>query len=202
MCLEDEGQCRKKKFAAKCGREQTTAKQGTLPLPLVAPWHILCLYLTLTSTLVGSKTSNAKIRLATMSASFDSIAAVLDDDEDAPPSEPFDDVPTGDARMGLRRGYRFATSYSSFGTAVSEDDLAGGFGMPLGSNYGGAYGYGEDAGRVVLGAEEVTHGVAGGGFGGGGLDDDVFGGAADDGPVLPPPEAMREEGILRREWRR
>jgi hypothetical protein len=156
----------------------------------------------LASTLVGSKTSNAKIRLATMSASFDSIAAVLDDDEDAPPSEPFDDVPTEDARMGLRRGYRFATSYSSFGTAVSEDDLAGGFSMPLGSNYGGAYGYGQDAGHVVLGAEVVMHSVVGGGFGGGGLDDDVFGGAADDGPALPPPEAMRQEGILRREWRR
>ncbi|TVU39401.1 hypothetical protein EJB05_12817 [Eragrostis curvula] len=141
-----------------------------------------------------------------MSASFDSVAAVFGDD-DAPPPEPFDlDVLAGDQQpgLGMRRGHRFATSYSSFGTAVSEDDLAGdagGFGMPLPDSNGGAgYGYDDGAGHI-LGAEDVMDGAVHGGVGGG-LDDVMFGGAADDGPVLPPPEAMREEGILRREWRR
>lgn len=142
-----------------------------------------------------------------MSASFDSVAAVVGDDDDAPSSEPFD--PVFDAAMGMRRGHRFAASYSSFGTAVSEDDLAGsvagdaaygGFGMPPDSN--GVYaGFGMPLGSNVLGVEDVMDGAALVGVGGD-LDDDVFGEVAEDGPVLPPPEAMREEGILRREWRR
>ncbi|OQU88983.1 hypothetical protein SORBI_3002G128700 [Sorghum bicolor] len=118
----------------------------------------------------------------------------------------------------MRRGHRFAASYSSFGTVVSEDDLGGAagdgggygvFGMPPYSNGGPAYGYaGSDANGVehVMGAQDVmdgaAHVVGGIGIGGGGLDEDLFSGAADDGAVLPPPEAMREEGILRREWRR
>ncbi|GJN37226.1 hypothetical protein PR202_gb26185 [Eleusine coracana subsp. coracana] len=140
-----------------------------------------------------------------MSASFDSVAAVVGDDEDAPPPEPFDEP-----GLGMCRGHRFAASYSSFGTAVSEDDLAGSvvgdaggaYGMPPDSNgvYTGFVGM-PLGGSNVLGAEDVMDGAALGGVGVG-LDDDVFGGAADDGPVLPPPEAMREEGILRREWRR
>ncbi|XP_062190407.1 clathrin light chain 3-like [Phragmites australis] len=162
-----------------------------------------------------------------MSSSFDSVAAVVGD-EDALPPAPFDpvvDVPVVDdggeqqQGLGMRRGHRFAASYSSFGTAVSDDDLAGfasdadggaygGFGMPSDSNGGAAYGYGEDAMNGVehvMGAEDVidgaVHGVVGGGIRGG-LRDDVLSAAADDGPVLPPPEAMRDEGILRREWRR
>ncbi|RLN35752.1 clathrin light chain 3 [Panicum miliaceum] len=161
-------------------------------------------------------------------SSFDSIAAVVGDDDGLPPA-PFDPAVIQDGGepqpgLGMRRGHRFAASYSSFGTAVSEDDLGGiagdgggyggfGFGMPPDSNGGahGAYGYAEDAAHGVehvMGAQDVmdgaAHGRVGGGIGGGGglLDDDLFGAAADDGPVLPPPEAMREEGILRRVWRR
>ena len=157
-------------------------------------------------------------------SSFDSVAAVVGDDDGLPPA-PFDPAVVLDggeqqAGLGMRRGHRFAASYSSFGTAVSEDDLGGiagdggfGLGMPPDSNGGahGAYGYADDAARGVehvMGAQDVmdgaAHGRVGGGIGGGGglLDEDLFGAAADDGPVLPPPEAMKEEGILRREWRR
>ncbi|KAL6871540.1 hypothetical protein ACP4OV_014369 [Aristida adscensionis] len=160
-----------------------------------------------------------------MSSSFDSVAAVAGDDEPPPPA-PFDPAVDGPAvvdggeqrGLGMRRGHRFAASYSSFGTAVSEDDLGGaagdgggaygGLGMPPPDSNGGApYGYGADSMDGVdhiLGPEDVMDGAAhaGAGRGGGALDEDVFGGAADDGAVLPPPEAMREEGILRREWRR
>ncbi|KAJ1268333.1 hypothetical protein BS78_02G126500 [Paspalum vaginatum] len=162
-----------------------------------------------------------------MSSSFDSVTAVIGD-EDALPAAPFDpavDVAAtedggGQEVLGMRRGHRFAASYSSFGTAVSEDDLGsapgdagvyGGFGMPLGSNGAAAYAYSEDAANGVdhvMGALDVMDSAAHGGLGlgpivgGGGLDEDLFSGAADDGPVLPPPEGMREEGILRREWRR
>ncbi|RLM87748.1 clathrin light chain 3 [Panicum miliaceum] len=161
-------------------------------------------------------------------SSFDSVAAVVGDDDGLPPA-PFDPAVIQDGGeqqpgLGMRRGHRFAASYSSFGTAVSEDDLGGiagdgggyggfGFGMHPDSSGGahGAYGYAEDAAsgvEHVMSAQDVmdgaAHGRVGGGIGGGGglLDDDLFGAAADDGPVLPPPEAMREEGILRREWRR
>ncbi|KQK16387.1 clathrin light chain 3 [Brachypodium distachyon] len=145
-------------------------------------------------------------------SSFDSVAAIAGDD-DAPPQAPFDDIPAVDGAaeqdgvgvgvgVGLHRGHRFATSYSSFGTAISEDDLTG-FGMPPDSNGAPGYGYGYGG---YIGAEEVI----GGGLHDGGMsgiitDDDVlFVGAAanDSGAVLPPPEAMREEGVLRREWRR
>ncbi|CAD6225758.1 unnamed protein product [Miscanthus lutarioriparius] len=165
-----------------------------------------------------------------MSSSFDSITAVLGD-EDALPPAPFDPAIDGTAAedggggeqqagLGMRRGHRFAASYSSFGTAVSEDDLGGavgdgggygGFGMqpyPY-SNGGPAYGFadsGANGVEHVMGAQDVmdgaAHVVGGIGGAGGGLDEDLFSGAADDGAVLPPPEAMREEGILRREWRR
>lgn len=152
-----------------------------------------------------------------MSSSFDSVAAVVGDDEAHPPA-PFDpsvDIVGGGGYntedgggLGMRRGHRFAASYSSFGTAISDDDLAGaasdvgggygGFGMPPDSN-GAAYGYGE----VEEVMNDVEDGGIGVGIGGGGIDDDVFIGAADnDGPVLPPPEVMKEEGIIRREWRR
>lgn len=159
-------------------------------------------------------------------SSFDSITAVVGDDDALPPA-PFDD-PAEDGGgeqqqgLGMRRGHHFAASYSSFGTAVSEDDLGGGaagdgvggyggFGMPPYpySNGGPAYGFAEtDANGVehVMGAQDVMDGAAhvdmAEGIGGVGLDEDLFSGAADDGAVLPPPEAMREEGILRREWRR
>ncbi|CAD6220073.1 unnamed protein product [Miscanthus lutarioriparius] len=166
-----------------------------------------------------------------MSSSFDSITAVLGDDDALPPA-PFDPAVDGPAAedgggggehqqgLGLHRGHRFAASYSSFGTAVSEDDLGGasgdgggygGFGMPPYpySNGGPAYGYadsGANGVEHVMGAQDVMDGAAHvvGGIGGAGgrLDEDLFSGAADDGAVLPPPEAMREEGILRREWRR
>ncbi|XP_066393915.1 clathrin light chain 3-like [Miscanthus floridulus] len=166
-----------------------------------------------------------------MSSSFDSITAVLGDDDALPPA-PFDPAVDGPAAedgggggehqqgLGLHRGHRFAASYSSFGTAVSEDDLGGaagdggvdgGFGMPPYpySNGGPAYGYadsGTNGVEHVMGAQDVmdgaAHVVGGIGGAGGGLDEDLFSGAADDGAVLPPPEAMREEGILRREWRR
>lgn len=159
-----------------------------------------------------------------MSSSFDSITAVVGD-EDALPPAPFDPAFDGTAAddgggelqgLGMRRGHRFAASYSSFGTVVSEDDLGGaagdggaygGFGMPPYSNGGPAYGYADNGVEHVMGAQDVMDGAAhvvAGGFGGagGGLDEDLFSGAADDGAVLPPPEAMREEGILRREWRR
>jgi hypothetical protein len=140
-------------------------------------------------------------------SSFDSVTAVAGDDDPLMSQTPFDptvDIPgvyNADDSGGhtLHRGHRFATSYSSFGTALSEDDLAGiagdggygGYGMPPDSN-GAGYGY--------IGVEEVMgvhHGGISAGFHGGGIVDDVFVGA-----VLPPPEAMREEGILRREWRR
>nr|CAB3456503.1 unnamed protein product [Digitaria exilis]CAB3504719.1 unnamed protein product [Digitaria exilis] len=171
-------------------------------------------------------------------SSFDSVTAVVGDEDALPPATPFDpavvneDGGEGEQQgLGMRRGHRFAASYSSFGTAVvSEDDLGGapaavdgafgyaGFGMPPDSNGGAAaYGFaaaGDDAANggvehVVMGAEYVMDGAVmhGGvgevGFGGGGgLDEDMFSGAADDGPVLPAPEAMKEEGILRRQWRR
>jgi len=166
-----------------------------------------------------------------MSSSFDSITAVLGDDDALPPA-PFDPAVDGPAAedgggggehqqgLGLHRGHRFSASYSSFGTAVSEDDLGGavgdgggygGFGMqpyPY-SNGGPAYGFadsGANGVEHVMGAQDVmdgaAHVVGGIGGAGGGLDEDLFSGAADDGAVLPPPEAMREEGILRREWRR
>lgn len=161
-----------------------------------------------------------------MSSSFDSITAVVGDDDELPPA-PFDTAVDGTAAeyggeqqgFGMRRGHRFAASYSSFGTAVSEDDLGGaggeggggygGFGIPPYSNGGPAYGYADnDANGVehVMGAQDVMDGAAhaAGDISGGRLDEDLFSGAADDddGAVLPPPEAMREEGILRREWRR
>ncbi|OEL22547.1 Clathrin light chain 3 [Dichanthelium oligosanthes] len=149
-----------------------------------------------------------------MSSSFDSVAAVVGD-EDALPPAPFDPVVTEDGGeqqgLGMRRGHHFAASYSSFGTAVSDDDLGGygGFGMPPDTNGGAAYGYAEDAANGVehvMGAQDVmdgaVHGGVGGGIGGGGLDEGLFSGAADDGPVLPPPDAMREEGIVRLVWRR
>ena len=69
--------------------------------------------------------------------------------------------------------------------------------MPPDSN-GAGYGY--------IGVEEVMssvqHCIIGVGFHGGGIDDDMFVGAVNDRAVLPPPKAMREEGILQREWRR
>lgn len=156
-----------------------------------------------------------------MSSSFDSITAVVGDDDALPPA-PFDPVVEGAATedgggqqgLGMRRGHRFAASYSSFGTAVSEDDLGGamgdgggygGFGMPpYSSNGGPVYGHADNAVEHVMGAQDVMGGAVHvvGGISGGGLDEDLFGGAADGGPVLPPPEAMKEEGILRREWRR
>ena len=146
-------------------------------------------------------------------SSFDSVVAIAGDDDTLIAQAPFDpalEIPgvynaDGSGEHGLQRGHRFATSYSSFGTALSEDDLAGiagdggygGYGMPPDSN-GAGYGY--------IGVEEVLGGVQHGGIGvgfhGGVIDDDVFVGAVDDGAVLPPPEAMREEGIVRREWRR
>ncbi|KAF8692659.1 hypothetical protein HU200_039486 [Digitaria exilis] len=164
-------------------------------------------------------------------SSFDSVTAVVGDEDALPPATPFDptvvieDGGEGEQQgLGMRRGHRFAASYSSFGTAVSEDDLGGGaaavvdgvgyagFGMPPDSNGGGAAAYGFAAGDVehVMGAVYVMDGAvmhAGvgevGGVGGGGfLDEDLFSGVADEGPILPAPEAMKEEGILRREWRR
>ncbi|CAL5090191.1 unnamed protein product [Urochloa decumbens] len=166
-------------------------------------------------------------------SSFDSITAVVGDDDGLPPA-PFDPSSVlddgggeqlGGGGLGMRRGHHFAASYSSFGTAVSEDDLGGAtagdggggygvFGMPPLDPNGGAaaFGYAGNAAigiEHVMGVEDVMDGAAhGGGVGvgiglvGGGLDEDMFGGVADDGPVLPPPEAMREEGIIRREWRR
>ncbi|CAL5065680.1 unnamed protein product [Urochloa decumbens] len=164
-------------------------------------------------------------------SSFDSITAVVGDDDGLPPA-PFDPAAVLDdggeqqgGGLGMRRGHHFAASYSSFGTAVSEDDLGGAGGDGGGGGYGGAFGmppldpiggaaefgYAGDAAlgvEHVMGVEDVMDGAAhGGGVGGGisvggGLDEDMFGGVADDGPVLPPPEAMREEGIVRREWRR
>ncbi|CAN6213942.1 unnamed protein product [Urochloa humidicola] len=162
-------------------------------------------------------------------SSFDSITAVVGDDDGLPPA-PFDPAAVAiedggeqlGGGLGMRRGHHFAASYSSFGTAVSEDDLGGAagdggggygvFGMPPDPMDGAAaYGFTGDAAigvEHVMGVEDVMDGAAhggvvGGGIGvGGGLDEDLFGGVADDGPVLPPPEAMREEGIIRREWRR
>ncbi|XP_044964690.1 clathrin light chain 3-like [Hordeum vulgare subsp. vulgare] len=146
-------------------------------------------------------------------SSFDSVAAIVGDD-DALTHSPFDPASLGISDgynaeggrgHGMHRGHRFATSYSSFGTALSEDDLAGIPGEGFGGGYGGytmapdsngasSYGY--------IGVEEVLMGSLLHGGIGGSIDDDVFVGAGDDGAVLPPPEAMREEGILRREWRR
>jgi hypothetical protein len=146
-------------------------------------------------------------------SSFDSVTAIAGDNDTLISQAPFDpaaDIPgvynaDDSVGHGLQRGHHFATSYSSFGTAISEDDLAGiagdggygGYGMPPNSN-GAGYGY--------IGVEEVMggvqHGDIGLGFHGGGIDDELLVGAVDDGAVLPPPEAMREEGILRREWRR
>ncbi|RCV10660.1 hypothetical protein SETIT_2G127000v2 [Setaria italica] len=152
-------------------------------------------------------------------SSFDSITAVVGDDDGLPPV-PFDPAVIEDGGeqqgLGMRRGHRFAASYSSFGTAVSEDDLGGVggdgggygvFGMPPDSNGGAAYRFSGDVVNGVehvMGALDVMDGAAHGGVGGGigGLDEDLFSGPADDGLVLPPPESMREEGILRREWRR
>ncbi|CAN6180019.1 unnamed protein product [Urochloa humidicola] len=162
-------------------------------------------------------------------SSFDSITAVVGDDDGLPPA-PFDPaavvIEDGGEQLGgglgMRRGHHFAASYSSFGTAVSEDDLGGAagdggggygvFGMPPDPMGGAAaYGFAGDAAigvEHVMGVEDMMDGAAHGGVVrggigvGGGLDEDLFGGVADDGPVLPPPEAMREEGIIRREWRR
>jgi hypothetical protein len=156
-------------------------------------------------------------------SSFDSIAAVVGDEDGLPPA-PFDPTAVviedgGEQQgLGMRRGHRFASSYSSFGTAVSEDDLGGAggdgggyggvFGMLPDFNGGGAYGFSGDAVsgvEHVMSALDVMDGAAhGGGVGGGigGLDEDLFSAVADNGPVLPPLESMKLEGILRREWRR
>ncbi|GJN07522.1 hypothetical protein PR202_ga25360 [Eleusine coracana subsp. coracana] len=81
-----------------------------------------------------------------MSASFDSVAAVVGDYEDAPPPEPFDEP-----GLGMHRGHRFAASYSSFGTAVSEDDLAG----SVVGDVGGAYGMPPDSNGVFICSQNV-----------------------------------------------
>ncbi|XP_037480324.1 clathrin light chain 3-like [Triticum dicoccoides] len=138
-------------------------------------------------------------------SSFDSVAAIAGDDE-ALTHSPFGISDgynaEGSRGHGMHRGHRFATSYSSFGTALSEDDLAGIAGEGFGGGYG-AYSMAPDSnGSGYIGVEEVLMGSLLQGGIGGSMDDDLFVGAADDGAVLPPPEAMREEGLLRREWRR
>ncbi|KAM3392865.1 hypothetical protein ACQJBY_013814 [Aegilops geniculata] len=138
-------------------------------------------------------------------SSFDSVAAIAGDDE-ALTHSPFGISDgynaEGSRGHGMHRGHRFATSYSSFGTALSEDDLAGIAGEGFGGGYG-AYTMAPDSnGSGYIGVEEVLMGSLLQGGIGGSIDDDLFVGAGDDGAVLPPPGAMRDEGLLRREWRR
>ncbi|XP_037481931.1 clathrin light chain 3-like [Triticum dicoccoides] len=138
-------------------------------------------------------------------SSFDSVAAIAGDDE-ALAHSPFGISDgynaEGSRGHGMHRGHRFATSYSSFGTALSEDDLVGIAGEGFGSGYG-AYTMAPDSnGSGYIGVEEVLMGSLLQGGIGGSIDDDLFVRAVDDRAVLPPPEAMRDEGTLRREWRR
>ncbi|KAF7013468.1 unnamed protein product [Triticum aestivum] len=138
-------------------------------------------------------------------SSFDSVAAIAGDDE-ALTHSPFGISEgynaEGSRDHGMHRGHRFATSYSSFGTALSEDDLAGIAGEGFGGGYG-AYSMAPDSnGSGYIGVEEVLMGSLLQGGIGGSIDDDLFVRAVDDRAVLPPPEAMRDEGLLRREWRR